>query len=189
MAEPAPSAEERSRYETIKKELLSALPRKRTIDKQLAQIEAHIHNLEATYLNETAQHSGGNIIHGFEGYLKNQTTGRRKYEINDQDRVFSNSSLTVAKSLELVGDNEEGNPNDEYVKQPTPGLTTVIVPPAPRTQELSASQNKRLRDKEYQRKKRASASMRSTGESEEEIVSTTSSSRRPTKRARMTEDD
>lgn len=113
MAEPAPSTEDRSRYETVKKELLSALPKKRAIDKQLvrklthdicvtltyfqAQIEAQIHNLEATYLNETAQHSGGNIIHGFEGYLKNQTTGRRKYEISDQDRIFSNSSLTVAK--------------------------------------------------------------------------------------------
>jgi chromatin modification-related protein EAF6 len=113
MAEAGPSAEDRSRYDTIKKELLAALPKKRAVDKQLvrtqiphmhppliflqAQIEAQIHNLEATYLNETAQHSGGNIIHGFEGYLKNQTTGRRKYEVNDQDRIFSNSSLTVAK--------------------------------------------------------------------------------------------
>ncbi|KAF5360684.1 hypothetical protein D9756_004864 [Leucocoprinus leucothites] len=190
MAESAPSAEDRSRYEAIKKELLSALPKKRAIDKQLAQIEAQIHNLEATYLNETAQHSGGNIIHGFEGYLKNQTTGRRKYEISEQDRIFSNSSLTVAKSLELVGDNDEGGAPDEYVKQPTPGVTTVILPPATRNQELTASaQQKRLRDKEYQRKKRASASMRSTGESEEEVVSTTSTSRRPNKRQRMTEDD
>ncbi|KAJ3561750.1 hypothetical protein NP233_g10005 [Leucocoprinus birnbaumii] len=173
MAESAPTAEDRSRYEAIKKELQSALPKKRAIDKQLAQIEAQIHTLEATYLNETAQHSGGNIIHGFEGYLKNQTTGRRKYE-----------------SLELVGDNDEGGPPDEYVKQPTPGVTTVILPPATRNQELTASaQQKRLRDKEYQRKKRASASMRSTGESEEEVVSTTSTSRRPNKRQRMTEDD
>lgn len=91
------------------------------------------------------------------------------------------------QSLELVGDSEEGGPNDEYVKQPTPGLTTVIVPPATRNQELSVAQQKRLRDKEYQRKKRASASMRSTGESEEEVVS--ASTRRPTKRARITEDD
>lgn len=115
MAESAPSAEVRLRYEMLKKEILNALPKKRAIDKQLVrehlsltyllwtiwlsqvQIEAQIHNLEATYLSETAQHSGGNIIHGFEGYLKNQTIGRRKYEINDQDRIFSNSSLTVAK--------------------------------------------------------------------------------------------
>ncbi len=35
MAEPAPPAEDRSRYEAIKKELISALPKKRAIDKQL----------------------------------------------------------------------------------------------------------------------------------------------------------
>lgn len=80
--------------------------------------------------------------------------------------------------------------NDEYGKQPTPGVTTVIVPPATRGQELTVAQQKRLRDKEYQRKKRASVSLRSTGESEEELVSTASTmSRRPTKRARLADDD
>jgi hypothetical protein len=62
-----------------------------------AQIEVQIYNLEASYLTETAAHSGGNIIQGFEGYLKNQSVGRRKYEVNEQDRVFSNSSLTYQK--------------------------------------------------------------------------------------------
>ena len=32
---PAPSAEDRSRYETLKKELMQALPKKRINDKQL----------------------------------------------------------------------------------------------------------------------------------------------------------
>lgn len=62
-----------------------------------AQIEVQIYNLEANYLTETAAHSGGNIIQGFENYLKNQTGGRRKNEIHDNDRIFSNSSLTVHK--------------------------------------------------------------------------------------------
>jgi len=88
----------------------------------------------------------------------------------------------------MIGENDEG-PNEEYVKQPTPGLTTVIVPPATRNQELTVSaQQKRLRDKEYQRKRRANTSVRSTGESEEEMVNT-STSRRPSKRQKMTEDD
>jgi len=56
-----------------------------------------IYNLEAAYLTETAAHSGGNIIQGFENYLKNQSSGRRRYEVHDQDRVFSNSSLTYQK--------------------------------------------------------------------------------------------
>jgi len=88
----------------------------------------------------------------------------------------------------MIGENDEG-PNEEYVKQPTPGLTTVIVPPATRNQELTVSaQQKRLRDKEYQRKRRANTSVRSTGESEEEMVNT-STSRRPSKRQKIIEDD
>ena len=48
-------------------------------------------------MTETAAHSGGNIIQGFEGYLKNQTATRKKYEVGEQDRIFSNSSLTYHK--------------------------------------------------------------------------------------------
>ncbi|TFK74851.1 NuA4-domain-containing protein [Pluteus cervinus] len=189
MAEP--SAEDKARYEALKKELLTALPKKRQLDKQLAQIEVQIYNLEAAYLTETAAHSGGNIIQGFDGYLKNQTGGRRRYEVSDNDRIFSNSSSTTQKSLELLGEGEESTvTNEEYIKQPTPGLTTVIVPPATRGQELSVAQQKRNRDKEYQRKKRVSLSLKGGGDSDEEVVSVAStSSRRATKRARLTQDD
>jgi hypothetical protein len=62
-----------------------------------AQIELQIYNLETSYLTETAAHSGGNIIQGFDGYLKNQTVGRRKYEVNENDRLFSRSSVTYQK--------------------------------------------------------------------------------------------
>jgi len=34
----APTAEDRSRYETLKKELMQALPKKRAIDKQLVSV-------------------------------------------------------------------------------------------------------------------------------------------------------
>ncbi|KAF5309338.1 hypothetical protein D9611_014006 [Ephemerocybe angulata] len=182
-ATAVPTAEDRTQYETLRKELMQALPKKRLVDRQLAQIESQIYALEANYLTETAAHSGGNIIQGFEGYLKNQTAGRKKYEVSDHDRIFSNSSLTYQKSLDLTGDGEETTTGDDY-KQ-SGGPTTVVLPPAPKNQELSLQQ-KRARDKEYQRRKRASASLRSTGESEEEI---STSSRRATKRARMAEDD
>jgi chromatin modification-related protein EAF6 len=62
-----------------------------------AHLEMQIYNLEHTYLTETTAHSGGNLIQGFENYLKNQTTGRRRTETADHDRIFSNSSLTYQK--------------------------------------------------------------------------------------------
>ncbi|KAJ7581178.1 histone acetyltransferase subunit NuA4-domain-containing protein [Mycena floridula] len=178
--------DDKARYEALKRDLMSAIPKKRALDKQLAQIEVQIYNLEANYLNETAVHSGGNIIQGYENYLKQSIT-RKRYEITEQDRVFSNSSLTTQRSLDLMGEGEETTgTSDEYAKQPTPGVTTVIVPPATRGQELTAAQqNKLTRDKEYQRRKRAatnrSSRIGSTGSlSEDEVIPT--SSRRSTKR-------
>lgn len=90
-----------------------------------------------------------------------------------------------------MGEGEESTPpTEEFVKQPTPGVTTIAVPPATRTQELTVAQQKKIKDREYQRRKRASVSHRSTGDSDEELVSAAStSSRRPTKRARLTEDE
>lgn len=48
-------------------------------------------------MTETAAHSGGNIIQGYEGYLKNAPGGRRKYEVSEADRIFSSSSATYKK--------------------------------------------------------------------------------------------
>lgn len=62
-----------------------------------AQVEAQIFTLEGSYLSETGTHSGGNLIQGFENYLKNQTTGRRRTEAAEHDRIFSSSSLTYTR--------------------------------------------------------------------------------------------
>lgn len=92
----------------------------------------------------------------------------------------------LSKSLDLVGDGEESTPAPEDFKHPTtPGVTTVVVLPAPRTQELTAAQQKKNRDREYQRRKRAMR--RSAGTvSDEESIGT---GRRSLKRARMADDE
>ncbi|KAJ3987906.1 histone acetyltransferase subunit NuA4-domain-containing protein [Lentinula detonsa] len=175
----------KNRYEAIKKELLAQIPKKRAIDKKLAQVEAQIFTLEGTYLSETGTHSGGNLIQGFENYLKNQTTGRRRTEAAEHDRIFSSSSLTYTRSLDLMS---EENGDDDLAKQTNAGLTTVIVPPATRSEGLTAAQqNKLTRDKEYQRRKRAST-RRSAGTISDDD-SAPQLGRRPTKRARLMDDD
>ena len=92
-----------------------------------------------------------------------------------------------AQALELLGEGEESTATGEdQSRMSTPGLTTVIVPPAPRSEVLTAAQQKKNRDREYQRKKRAEK-RRSTATpaSDEESVS----GRKPTKRARLADDD
>ncbi|GBE85066.1 NuA4-domain-containing protein [Sparassis crispa] len=187
MSGDIPTPEDKARYDAARKELLHALAKRRAVDKQLSQLEVQIYGLETSYFTETAAHSGGNIIHGFDGYLKNPPGGRRKYDIHPGDRMFSNSSETYKKSLELAGEGEElAATGEDHSRMSTPVLTTVIVPPAPRAQELTAAQQKKHRDREYQRKKRAHARNTATPMSEEENAGM---GRRPTKRARLADDD
>jgi chromatin modification-related protein EAF6 len=92
--------------------------------------------------------------------------------------------------LELSGEGEESTTNMDDFKQPTSGLTTVVLPPAPRVPELTAAQLKKNRDREYQRKKRAAAGRRSVGTvSDDEGSTTTAGGRRPIKRVRVADDD
>ena len=91
------------------------------------------------------------------------------------------------QALELSGEGDESTATGEdHSRMSTPGITTVIVPPAPRTEVLTAAQQKKNRDREYQRKKRAEK-RRSTATpaSDDESVQ----GRKPTKRARLADDD
>jgi chromatin modification-related protein EAF6 len=68
-----------------------------------AQIEENILARETAYLEETG---AGNIIKGFDNYIKGTATTttstsgpatRRKVAISDADRIFSRSSLSFQK--------------------------------------------------------------------------------------------
>ncbi|KAL9113476.1 MAG: hypothetical protein Q9227_002517 [Pyrenula ochraceoflavens] len=103
-------------YEKLRKELRESLAKKKLLDKNLANIEESIYNLESKYLEETG--GAGNIIKGFDNYIKGATVstaganassgtisgsalggaGRKKTVVMDQDRVFSRSSALYMRS-------------------------------------------------------------------------------------------
>ncbi|KAH7060588.1 histone acetyltransferase subunit NuA4-domain-containing protein [Macrophomina phaseolina] len=111
MAENAPPADAQANasseatrgmpyYEKLRRDLREALAKKRVLDAALNTIEENIFRAESSYLEET---SAGNIVKGFDNYIKGSTTStsggaaasnaaRRKAAINDQDRIFSRSS-------------------------------------------------------------------------------------------------
>ncbi|KAJ9109238.1 hypothetical protein QFC21_000567 [Naganishia friedmannii] len=81
--------------------LKSAIQAKRKADKALAQLEQSIAAFEGSYLSETAL-SGGNIIKGFENYLKVNPSTKKRYEVQDTDRLFSMSSGSYQASMNLL---------------------------------------------------------------------------------------
>jgi chromatin modification-related protein EAF6 len=104
--------EAKQRYETTKKALKTGINKKRQIDRALTDLESQIFLFEGSYLASTSA-SGGNIVKGFDGYLKSTATGGHSSKSaaaalamspNDvpiEDRMFSNSSSTYTRSLQL----------------------------------------------------------------------------------------
>jgi chromatin modification-related protein EAF6 len=98
----------------------------------------------------------------------------------------------MLQSLDVAGEDNDTPPDD--ARPAVPGaLTTITLAPARPTPELSrAQEQKKARDRDYQRKKRASVRRRSTtgAESDEESVTAAPSvGGRSRKRARVGDDD
>lgn len=105
-------------YEKVRKQLRDLIQAKRHQDKQLVRqtyskylptkllltcwletlYEDNIFKAETTYLEET---QNGNIIKGFDNYIKGGVT-RRRTNFSDSDRIFSLSSLTYAAKVRTV---------------------------------------------------------------------------------------
>jgi hypothetical protein len=84
-------------YEQLRTTLRGTLDKKRKLDDQLATLEDQIFKLEGAYLEETS--NSGNIVRGFDGWVKGVSVGgrgaddRRRGRVRDEDRVFSHSSV------------------------------------------------------------------------------------------------
>lgn len=89
-------------YEKMKKELKELINKKRTMDKNLNTLEDQIYKFEGAYLEDT---SNGNIIRGYDNYIKTNQTKRRA-SLNETDRLFS---LSSAVFLKVKMKEDEGN--------------------------------------------------------------------------------
>ncbi|KAK1925817.1 histone acetyltransferase subunit NuA4-domain-containing protein [Papiliotrema laurentii] len=100
MSQSGPPADAKQAQAAALQELEAAQKRKRAIDTTLANLETSIYAFENSYLEESAN-SGGNIIKGFDNYLKppGSNINKKKLEVTDQDRLFSSSSGTLNQSL------------------------------------------------------------------------------------------
>ncbi|KTW29265.1 hypothetical protein T552_01220 [Pneumocystis carinii B80] len=98
-------------YEDKKKELRDLINKKQSVDRALAALEEKIYKLEGAYLEDTSQ--GGNIIRGFEGFLKGSNYKKRT-DYTDNDRLFSFSSGTFLKFLHK---NDSGDDSDTSTSQ------------------------------------------------------------------------
>ncbi|KAG9126540.1 hypothetical protein FRC07_003081 [Ceratobasidium sp. 392] len=140
-------AEGKAAYEAARKDLTNALTKRKDIDKQLASLEAQIFNFESTYLTETTN-SGGNIIQGFENYLKHpNSANRKKFEVTDSDRLFSNSSATYNKSLGIHGDGERDADETAATSH-----VTVSLPAARQGSEARSIDLRRDRDQKQKKR-------------------------------------
>jgi chromatin modification-related protein EAF6 len=92
-------------------------------------LEDQILKHETTYLEET---SAGNIIKGFDNYIKGTTaatttggagtTTRRKAPVSDTDRIFSRSSASFLREASTPGAGQ--TPSSSHAPTPTSSFPT-----------------------------------------------------------------
>ncbi|KAG9294895.1 hypothetical protein G9A89_003235 [Geosiphon pyriformis] len=89
-------------FHVIQEKLNNILQAKKKIDANIAEIEYAIYNFEGSYLEET-QNGRGNLIRGFGKYPKSALDKKdpKKFEIREEDRIFSRSSISYGQSVEM----------------------------------------------------------------------------------------
>ncbi|KAG0214131.1 Chromatin modification- protein meaf6 [Mortierella sp. GBA30] len=139
-------------YVDAKNELNELMARKKLVDRNLAGLENSIYAFEGSYLEDT-QH-GGNIIRGFDGYI-NTKADKSRVKYSESDRLFSMSSTTFTKALQIKENADPESSQDESrrpsssssTKRPnlkTSSSSTNIGPTSSNSASGSSSANRRL---------------------------------------------
>ncbi|KAI0889937.1 NuA4-domain-containing protein [Annulohypoxylon maeteangense] len=80
-------------YNKQRQNLKELLTKRKQQDRQLAQLEQNIVDLEAKYLSNTRF---GNIVKGFDNYIKGTSSAaqRKQGELKEEDYIWSRSSIS-----------------------------------------------------------------------------------------------
>ncbi|RIB06956.1 histone acetyltransferase subunit NuA4-domain-containing protein [Gigaspora rosea] len=165
---PVSSNVTRQKLEDAEAELKELLIRKKQVDKSLKTIEKHIWNFEGSYLEET--HSGGNLIRGFDGYLRATNDKKKRSEITREERLFSLSSATSEKAVGLVDDSSSSSDDlkSGYNKQIGPSLKKKRKQQRP-TNYIYPQEVKEAKDNREVRRIRLPVRDRDEKDTEEEV--------------------
>ncbi|KAK3805664.1 MAG: histone acetyltransferase subunit NuA4-domain-containing protein [Linnemannia elongata] len=138
-------------YLDAKNELNELMTRKKLVDRNLAGLENSIYAFEGSYLEDT-QH-GGNIIRGFDGYI-NTKADKSRVKYSESDRLFSMSSTTFTKALQIKDNPDQESSQDESrrssstSKRPTlktsSSTSNTAPPPTSTVPPPSSSASRRL---------------------------------------------
>ncbi|KAI1143459.1 NuA4-domain-containing protein [Hypoxylon sp. FL0543] len=107
-------------YNKQRQTLKELLAKRKQQDRQLAQLEQTIVDLEAKYLSNTRF---GNIVKGFDNYIKGTSSAaqRKQGELKEEDYIWSRSSLSYNS---LHPDNTEPQSGISTPAAPTPVSTS-----------------------------------------------------------------
>ncbi|KAI1208790.1 NuA4-domain-containing protein [Annulohypoxylon truncatum] len=107
-------------YNKQRQNLKELLAKRKQQDRQLAQLEQNIVDLEAKYLSNTRF---GNIVKGFDNYIKGTSSAaqRKQGELKEEDYIWSRSS--ISHNI-LHPDNVDALSNASTPAAPTPVSAT-----------------------------------------------------------------
>ncbi|KAI2640544.1 NuA4-domain-containing protein [Hypomontagnella submonticulosa] len=107
-------------YNKQRQNLRELMVKRKQTERQLAQVEQSIIDLEAKYLSNTRS---GNIVKGFDNYIKGTSSAaqRKQGELKEEDHIWSRSSISYNS---LHPDNVEAQSTTSTPAAPTPVSTS-----------------------------------------------------------------